>query len=92
MKVEHNEKDSRFETVVEGGKAFVEYVRDGETMRFTHTEVPEAAEGKGVAGEVVRTALDYARSTNQRIVPICAYVKGFIKRHPEYADLVDAQP
>lgn len=89
INVKHNEKDGTFETEVEGGLAFVEYVRDGDSIRFTHTEVPKAAEGKGVAAAIAKTGLDYARANGLRVVPLCAYVRGYIERHPEYADLVD---
>jgi predicted GNAT family acetyltransferase len=91
INVKHNEKDGTFETEVDGGLAFVEYVLDGKSIRFTHTEVPKAAEGKGVAAAIAKAGLDYARSNDLRVVPLCAYVRGYIERHPEYSDLVDSE-
>jgi predicted GNAT family acetyltransferase len=91
INVRHNEQDGTFEAEVEGGLAFVEYVRDGGQLRFTHTEVPPAAEGKGVAAAIAKAALDYARAHELRVVPVCRYVQGYIERHPEYQDLVDAE-
>ena len=90
INVKHNEQDGTFETETEGGLAFVEYVLDGKSIRFTHTEVPKAAEGKGVAAAVAKAGLDYARANHLRVVPVCAYVRGYIERHPDYKDLVDA--
>lgn len=88
--MKHNETDGTFETEVEGGLAFVEYVRDGDSLRFTHTEVPKEAEGKGIAAAVAKAGLEYARANKLTVVPVCAYVRGYIERHPEYEDLVAA--
>jgi predicted GNAT family acetyltransferase len=90
IQVRQNEKDGTFEADVDGGLAFVEYVMDGDKIRFTHTEVPKDAEGKGVAAALAKAGLDYARAHNLRVVPICRYVRGYIERHPEYQDLVAA--
>lgn len=90
IQVRQNEKDGTFEADVDGGLAFVEYVMDGDSIRFTHTEVPKDAEGKGVAAALAKAGLDYARAHNLGVVPICRYVRGYIERHPEYQDLVAA--
>lgn len=73
---------------MDAGVAFTEYVMDGQTMRLVHTEVPEALEGQGLASKVVTAAFEYARSKNLKVVPVCEYVAGYLKRHPEYHDLV----
>lgn len=91
MTISHNESDSRFECPVDGGLAFAEYHRTGERITFTHTEVPPEAEGKGVAGEIVAAALAYAREQQLQVVPECAYVKSYLKRHREWEDLVDPE-
>ena len=66
------------------------YARRGNTIYFTHTEVPPALEGKGIGNELARASLEYARANNLRVVPRCAFISAFIKRHKEYQDLVDA--
>jgi predicted GNAT family acetyltransferase len=53
-----------------------------------HTEVPRALEGRGYAAALATAALDQARREGIRIIPSCPYVKAFLQRHPEYADLV----
>ena len=68
------------------GKAF--YRRDETTVTFTHTEVDDAFEGKGVGSTLVRWALDDVRRQGLRVRPLCPFVKAYIERHPEYADLV----
>lgn len=92
FEVRNNETESRFETIVDGNAAFAEYRREGDRIIFTHTEVPEAIGGRGVASQLVRSALDQVRREKLTVVPLCAYVAAFIRRNPEYGDLVQAQP
>lgn len=69
---------------------FVTYrLADGE-ITFVHTEVDPAFEGKGLAGQLVKAALDDVRGRGLRVIPECPYVRRYIDRHPEYADLVPA--
>jgi predicted GNAT family acetyltransferase len=86
--VRHNTSDDRFESDVDGGLAFVEYIIDGDEITFTHTEVPKEAQEKGVAGRVVGAALAFARDRKLRVIPQCAYVAGWMKRHHEYDDIL----
>ena len=66
-----------------------EYRLHGEDqIVFTHTEVADAAEGKGVGGRLVRLALDDVRGRGLGVVPRCPFVRSYIEKHPEYQDLV----
>jgi predicted GNAT family acetyltransferase len=55
---------------------------------FTHTEVLPGWEGRGVGGRLVRAALDDLRARGLQAVPRCPFVAAWIRRHPEYGDLV----
>jgi uncharacterized protein len=66
------------------------YRREAGRTVFTHTEVYPEAEGTGVGGKLVRGALDDVRARGERAVPQCSFVRGWIDRHADYADLVDA--
>ena len=88
MPVVHNIAAKRFEISLDGQTAFSKYLLVGEKMIIEHTEVPVELEGKGIAGRIVRTALDYARAQKLRIMPLCPFTAGFIHSHPEYQDLV----
>lgn len=70
------------------GTAF--YQRNGNQVVFTHTEVDDSAEHSGLGSRLVRAALDDVRSAGGTVVPMCSFVRGWIDRHPEYRDLVDA--
>jgi uncharacterized protein len=86
----HKINVQRFESQADDGSpAFLSYTRDGDLLIFEHTFVPAALRGKGVADTMVRAALDEARQQHWKIVPRCPFVAGFIKRNPEFADLVE---
>jgi uncharacterized protein len=65
------------------------YERQGDRVVFTHTVVDPDAEGSGVGSTLVREALDDVRARGLRAVPHCSFVRAWIERHPDYADLVD---
>lgn len=80
---------SRYELDVDGEVAGFAAYRDGDGVRvFTHTEVAEAYEGRGLGGELARSALDDARRRGIAVVPRCPFIRAWIERHPAYADLV----
>ena len=88
--VRNNESDHQFEANVEGGLARMTYQREGDRITFIHTEVPEQAEGKGVASALAKSALAFAREQNLRVVAQCAYLAGYVKKyHDQYGDLLD---
>ena len=82
-----NPSAHRFETTVDGELAIAEYQRVGNVLRMTHTLVPEAIEGRGVAAALARHALDHARSHHLKVDPQCAYVRQYMDHHPDTADL-----
>ncbi|GIK74278.1 MAG: N-acetyltransferase [Chloroflexota bacterium] len=88
VEVVHNEAKNRFEVSQEGHLAELDYQRTGAQIIFTHTEVPPALEGRGIAGALVKTGLNYARDHGLEVVPLCPFVKGYIERKPEYQALV----
>jgi predicted GNAT family acetyltransferase len=67
---------------------FAEYTLDGDRIVFTHTEVDPAYEGEGVGSQLAQAALDDARARGLAVVPRCPFIRGWIARHPDYADLV----
>ncbi len=67
------------------------YELRGDEIRFTHTEVNPDAGESGLGSTLVRGALDDVRGKGLQVVPLCSFVRGWIERHPEYRDLVDAE-
>ena len=88
--VRDNPAERRFEIVVDGDVAgFTQYVRRDGTTVFTHTELGDAYEGQGLASKLVKGALDEVRGWDEPVVADCAYVAGWIDKHPEYKDLLE---
>lgn len=88
MTVTHRPEKSRFETDHDA-PAYLEYERrDDDVLDLQHTIVPQPLEGQGIASELVRSALDYARSNGVRVVPTCSYVRSWLSRHEGYEDVV----
>ena len=90
IKTTLNETEHRYEAHVDGELAgFARYQLDGERIVFTHTEVDDRFEGQGVGSQLARFALDEVRARGGlRVVPRCPFIKSWIEKHPEYADLV----
>jgi predicted GNAT family acetyltransferase len=82
-----NTAASRFEIDSEAGKAVLRFELTGDTIDLQHTSVPHALEGGGYGSALARAALDHARTNHLRVIPTCAFIKSFMKRHPEYDDL-----
>ncbi len=53
----------------------------------THTGVPGAMRGQGIAGKLVDALIADARDQGFRIVPACSYVASQFDEHPEWSDL-----
>ena len=86
--VTDNRERLRYELRVEKGLAVAYYEpRDG-TLVFTHTVVPEALRGQGLASKLIKAALDDARRRGLKVVPQCPFVARYIEGHPEERDLV----
>ena len=87
--ITHDEAGHRFVAALGGGTAELTYVeRDAGTVVFDHTFVPPGLRGGGVAGALAQRALEWARDTGRRVIPVCAYMAGYMQRHPEYEGLL----
>lgn len=90
--VEHDLANHRFQARVQGHLALLDYQiqtrHRRKRMVITHTEVPEPISGRGIAGELTKVALRYARDNALKVVPACAYAEDFMQRHEEYHDLL----
>jgi predicted GNAT family acetyltransferase len=78
----------QYEARVDGQLARLVYERRGDAIVLAHAETPPSISGRGIASQIARFALDDARARGLRVVPRCPFVHAFLKRHPEYHDLV----
>ena len=80
--VVHRPERSRFEAVVDGTTAYLSYERTGSTVAMTHTVVPVPIGGRGVAADLTRSAVDWAREQGLTIDPQCSYVRAWLAKQP----------
>jgi predicted GNAT family acetyltransferase len=79
-----NEKAKQYEFHIEGVITKIEYIK----AQNTHTEVPTKLEGKGIGSSLVKMALEDIKKKELILVPLCPFVALYIKRHPEWKELV----
>jgi predicted GNAT family acetyltransferase len=94
VQTRNNRSAKRYEALVENEVAgFSAYQLTDLLVVFTHTEVDDAYEGQGVGSALARAALDDVRDQGSRkVLPVCPFIKSWIEKHPEYADLVYGAP
>jgi predicted GNAT family acetyltransferase len=88
--VSNNPAHHRFELAVDGHIAATYYELADGVITFVHTEVPPELGGKGVGSQLVKGALDQVRADGLKVVGQCPFVKAWIDKHPDYADLLKA--
>ncbi|MFN6998378.1 MAG: GNAT family N-acetyltransferase [Aquincola tertiaricarbonis] len=87
IQIQHRPEIGRFEAIVDGLRCEADYQLDGTTMLMTHTGVPRELEGRGIAAQLVKAALAWAREQGLRVRPLCSYVDAYMRRHTEWQDL-----
>lgn len=88
VEVRHERDQQRFVTQVDGVQALLEYQMRGEQLVITHTGVPDAIGGRGIASHLVKAAFEYARGAGLKVRPACSYAAAWAERHPEYSQLL----
>jgi predicted GNAT family acetyltransferase len=89
LSVRNDTAGERYVATLDGDDAgFAAYRISGDVVTFTHTEVDERFEGRGVGSRLARAALDDVREQGKRVRPLCPFIARFIREHDEYADLV----
>ncbi len=86
--IQHNPDQHRFEYTEDGLTSVIQYQLADGVMSITHTEVPTKLEGRGIAADLTRAALDTARRDGLQVDPVCSYVQSYLRRHSEYQDLL----
>jgi predicted GNAT family acetyltransferase len=91
--VRDNPAELRYELLLDGRRiGEIRYRLEPDAVALVHTDIDPAYEGHGLGTRLVEGALLDLRDRGRRIIPICPLVTGYIRRHPEYADLVVQDP
>lgn len=86
--VTNNPAMHRYQLEAEGHVAGAYYELADGVITFTHTIVPKELEGKGIGSKLVKGALDQVRAAGLKVIAKCPFVKAYIGKHAEYADLL----
>jgi uncharacterized protein len=84
--INHDPNAEQFTTEVDGYRAELDYTQAGGVMTITHTRVPQAIGGRGIAGELMHAALGAAKQAGWSVVPKCSYAVAYMQRHAQGAE------
>jgi len=76
-----NRTRSRFELVIDGQTAFLDYKRSPLGLTLVHTEVPENLRGRGFGTTLVKRAVEIGRAEGLRIIAECKFAKAILRKH-----------
>jgi len=94
VQVSDNPDEQQYEIFPDGEMVGLAAYRRSQSkglIAFIHTEVDDGHEGEGLGGTLISAALDSAREQGLSVLPFCPFVRSYIEKHPEYADLVPAE-
>src|SRR6476659_111460 len=88
--VRDDPQELRYELLDDSGVMIgeIRYVLEPGAVALVHTEVDPEFQGQGLASELVQGAMNDLRKRDLRMIPVCPYVRAWLRRHPEQADLV----
>lgn len=85
----HNKEKMRFETMIDGLLSEVNYrINDENNLIIVHTGVPNELRGKGIAADLTKAMLEYAKENSLKIIPLCPYTQTYLERNPQYSNLI----
>ena len=87
MTPQHEAERQRF-TLSTTPISVLDYEMGSGRIVFTHTSVPPAYRGQGLAAQLVEAGLQWALAEGLKVVPACSYVQLYLQRHPEWQHLV----
>ena len=86
--IHDNAEATRYELTVDGQTAVVIYNKVAGGLLITETIVPVPLEGRGIASRMAKHVLADLKERGLVILPTCPFFAGYLKKHPEHADLV----
>ena len=84
----HDKTKERFIIVIDRSESLVDYSIEGNKMNLYHTYTHPNLRGKGLAAQVIKAALEYAKKNNLKVIPGCSFVQAFISTNKKYKELV----
>ena len=91
LEIINNEVKPRFEAKLGDEFAFIDYRWQNGVIVFMHTFVPDAGQGKGIAGKLAGFALEYVKEKDLKMKLYCPYMRTYVNKHPEYKEFIKEQ-
>ncbi len=82
----HNEPECKYEYHIDGHIAYITYDDQDGNMHLTHTIVPDALAGKGLAKMLLEDVLEQIKKDNKKAVAQCSYIVKYQEKNPEKSD------
>ena len=91
IKLEEGQSKGRyFLRSPQGAVAEMTFSKVGEKrIIIDHTDVPDVFRGQGVGARLVTRAVEDARASGKKIIPLCPFANAQFRRHAEWADVLD---
>lgn len=93
MVINHKESDSKGVFYIcenEDPVAELTYaLSSANQMIIEHTQIDEELRGGNLGFELVNRAVEYARSHQYKIVPICRFASAVLEKKPEFRDVLE---
>jgi len=86
-KLIHNENENKYEYHIDGHIAYITYDDQNGNMHLTHTIVPDALAGKGLARTLLEDVLEVIKKDGKKAVAQCSYIVKYQEKHPEASDI-----
>ncbi len=80
-----NARESRYEYRIGRYRPYIEYRKTAEGgIYLTHTHVPEAIKGQGIATALLEEVLRDIEQQGLLLNPVCPFIRHYIHKHPEW--------
>jgi predicted GNAT family acetyltransferase len=91
VQVVDNKQQMQFEVFLNADLAYLQYRFYKDEIALMHTFVPDSLAGKGLASALAHYALESAKENKRKVMVYCPFVAAYLKRHPEYNNIIDKQ-
>ena len=79
---------ARYELDQDGETAYADYRMAGQRMYIDYVYSPPVLRGTGASGRLMAALAADARAKGLTVTPICGYAAAWLRRSPEFRDLV----
>lgn len=83
----HNTNECKYEYHIDGHVAYITYDDQNGNMHLTHTIVPDALAGKGLAKMLLEDVLCEIEKAGKKAVAQCSYIVKYQEKNPDKAEI-----